>query len=64
VGNTATVQVDHYEWFWDDGTATYTTTAPQTTHTFSSPGAKTIRVDVIGLGGKKIGTAQITMTVL
>jgi hypothetical protein len=63
VSGVAGVQVDHYEWFWDDGTASFPTSSPQTTHTFTSPGAKTIRVDVIGLGGGKIGTAQVTMTV-
>jgi hypothetical protein len=57
------VQVDHYEWFWDDGTPSFPTTAGQTTKVFSSRGPKTIRVDVIGLGGGKIGTAQITLTV-
>jgi hypothetical protein len=62
VGNIS-VQVDHYQWSWDDGTASYATSAPQTTHTFTSVGPKTIRVDVIGLGGGTIGTAQITLVV-
>ena len=48
---------------WDDGTAPYSTTAPQTTHTFTSRGTKTTRVDVIGVGGGTLASAQISITV-
>jgi hypothetical protein len=61
--NNVAAQVREFQWFFDDGTPSYSTTAPQTTKVFSSAGAKTIRVDVIGLSGAKIGTAQITMIV-
>jgi hypothetical protein len=63
VAGVSGAQVDHYSWFWDDGTPSYTTTSPQTTKSFSSQGAKTIRVDVFGVGGGKIGSSQITITV-
>jgi adhesin/invasin len=62
-GGLGTAAVDHFVWSWDDGTATYSTSAPQTTHSFTSAGTKTIRVDVIGIGGGTIGSAQIAITV-
>jgi hypothetical protein len=57
VGGTAGTQVDHYEWTLSDGTAPFPTTAPQMTHTFTTRGAKIVRVDVIGVGGGLLGTA-------
>jgi hypothetical protein len=63
VGGVTTAQVDHYLWTWDDGTDAYTTGSPQTTHTFTTRGTKTIRVDVFGVGGGKLGSQQISMTV-
>ena len=63
VGGVGSAVVDHYVWSWDDGTAAYTTTAPQTTHSFSSRGSKTTRVDVIGVGGGTLGSAQVAITV-
>jgi hypothetical protein len=62
VGGTATAAVDHYVWSWDDGTPPYSTTGPQTVHTFTSTGTKVIRVDVIGIGGGTIGSAQVVIT--
>jgi hypothetical protein len=63
VGGLGTAAVDHFVWSWDDGTAPYTTSAPQTTHSFTSRGAKTIRVDVLGIGGGTIASAQVAITV-
>jgi len=63
VAGTSTAAVDHYQWSWDDGTASFATSSPQVTHTFTSNGAKTIRVDVIGVGGGLIGSAQLSLLV-
>jgi len=64
VGGVGSAAVDHYLWAWDDGTDAFTTTSPQTTHTFASRGTKTVRVDVFGISGGKIGTATIQISVL
>jgi hypothetical protein len=62
-----TAQVDHFEWtFVDDppgATATRTTTTPQTNFVFSTRGTKTVRVDVIGIGGGSLGTQEIKIAV-
>jgi PKD repeat protein len=58
-----TVQVDHFEWTLDDGTAPRTTTSPQLPHTFTTRGLKNVRVDVFGVNGGKIGTASLTLEV-
>ena len=63
VGGIGTAQVDRYEWTFDDGTGSFTTTAPQRTHTFTTRGAKNVRVDVIGVGGGKLGTASTAVSV-
>lgn len=63
VTGAATAAVDHYQWTWDDGTPSYATSSPQTTHIFSSRGTKTVRVDVIGVGGGQLGTQQAQVTV-
>ena len=63
VSGVSTAQVDHFTWTFDDGTASQTTTGPQLTHTFTSRGAKTVRVDVFGVGGGKIGTATLQLNV-
>ena len=63
VSGTSTAAVDHYVWTWDDGTAPFTTSGPQVTHSFTSTGTKTTRVDVIGIGGGTLGSAQIAVTV-
>jgi Bacterial Ig-like domain (group 1)/PKD domain len=63
VGGVGSAQVDHYNWTFDDGTSPPPTTAPQLTHTFTSRGLKNARVDVIGVGGGKLGTASVTIDV-
>jgi len=63
VTGTTTAAVDHYQWTWDDGTPSFATSSPQTTHSFSSRGTKTVRVDVIGVGGGLLGSAQLSVTV-
>lgn len=63
VSGLGSAQVDRYIFTFDDGTAPRETTSPQTTKSFSSKGAKTIRVDVFGVGGGLIGTNQITIDV-
>ena len=62
-GLPANVQVDHYQWTWDDGTASYGTTGPQTQHTFSTRGQKTVRVDVFGVTGGQIATQTLVMNI-
>ena len=56
-------QVERYLFTFDDGTPPRETTSPQTSKSFASKGAKTIRVDVFGVGGGLIGTNQITIDV-
>lgn len=56
-------QVARYRWTWDDGTGSFDTTAPQTTHTFTTRGLKTVRVDVFGVGCGQIGTATMTLSI-
>jgi hypothetical protein len=63
VSGVGAAQVDHYEWTFDDGTPQQTTSSPQLPHTFTSRGIKNVRVDVIGIGGGKIGTAALTMDI-
>jgi hypothetical protein len=63
VGGIGSAQIDRYEWFFDDGTPRRTTTSPQLTHTFSSRGRKTVRVDIFGVGGGQIGTTSIAMDI-
>ncbi len=63
VGGLGQAQVDHYNWTWDDGTGSQTTTSPQNTHTFTQRGLKNVRVDVVGVGGGLIGSAALTLEV-
>lgn len=63
VGGIGTAQVESYRWTLDDGTGPFTTTAPQRTHTFTTRGAKNVRVDVFGVGGGLLGTASTAVTV-
>jgi hypothetical protein len=63
VGGVGSAQVDRYIFTFDDGTAPRETTSPQTTKSFASKGAKTIRVDVFGVGGGLIGKNEITIDV-
>jgi PKD repeat protein len=63
VSGTSTAAVDHFQWSWDDGTASFPTSAPQVTHSWSQRGTKTVRVDVYGVTGGLIGTATTQITV-
>lgn len=63
VNGIGSAQVDHYQWFFDDGTPSFSTSAPQTPHTYTSKGIKNIRVDVFGVGGGKIGSAPLAIEV-
>jgi hypothetical protein len=65
VAGVGSAQVDHYEWTLDDppGTPVQTTSSPQLTWTFRSKGLKTVRVDVFGVGGGKIGSQPLTIDV-
>ena len=57
-------QVSKYTWSWDDGTASFSTTAPQTPHTFNRRGQATIRVDVYGIGcGGPVATSTVVLNV-
>jgi len=59
--------VDHYTWtFFGDppgDQTTFDTSSPQTSKSFITKGAKTIRVDVFGVGGGKIGSASLFIDV-
>jgi PKD repeat protein len=63
VTGTTTAQVSRYTWIWDDGTPSFTTTAPQTSHTFTGRGQKTVRVDITGVGCGTVATATIILNV-
>lgn len=63
VSGTTGAAVDHYQWSWDDGTPSFATSGAQTTHTFTSPGPKTVRVDVIGVSGGLLGSVQMSIQV-
>lgn len=56
-------QIDRYEWTFDDGTPPQTTTSPQRSHTFTTRGLKNVRVDVFAVGGGRIGSATLTLSV-
>lgn len=62
-GGITGAQISHYEWTFDDGTGSQTTSAPQISHTFGSNGIKNVRVDVFGVSGCQIGTATLTLAV-
>lgn len=65
VSGIGSAQIDHYEWTLDDppGTPVQTTSSPQLNWVFRSKGLKTVRVDVFGVGGGKIGSQPITVEV-
>jgi large repetitive protein len=63
VTGTDLAQVSHYTWTWDDGTPSFNTSAPSTTHTFTTRGLKTIRVDVAGVGCGNAGGATVVLNV-
>ena len=62
VGGVGSAQVGRYDFFFSDGTK-HEASGPQTTKTFDTAGNKTIRVDVIGIGGDVIATQTITIFV-
>jgi PKD repeat protein len=55
-------QVDHYSWTFDDGGGT-NTSGPQITHVFNSRGTHFASVQVFGVGGGLLGTAQTAVTI-
>lgn len=57
------VPVSRYIWTYDDGVV-QETTGNQTQRIFNSRGAKTVRVDVIGVNGQQIGTATTQINVI
>jgi hypothetical protein len=57
-----TPQVDHYVWTYDDSGA-HSSTSSSDTHSFTSSGTHTVRVDVIGVGGGSLGFATTTIKV-
>lgn len=60
---TTAVPVSRYVWTYDDGTV-QETTGNQTQRIFNTRGAKTVRVDVIGVNGQQIGTATTQINVI
>ncbi len=62
VSGIGSAQVLRYEWTFDDGRS-FSTGGPQTTQTFTQKGQKTVRVDVIGLDGRQLGSQEIRLVV-
>ena len=62
VGGLGTAQVQQYEWTLSDGTVR-TTSGPQLTHSFTTRGAKVVRVRVIGVGGNTLGEATTAIEI-
>ena len=64
VSGVSNAQVSRYQWTFDDPKiGTFSTSGPQTTQSFDTRGQKTIRVDVIGVGGGIVGSAETRITV-
>jgi hypothetical protein len=63
VGGLGTAQVDHFVWTLDDGTGPFTNQSLQLPHTFTTRGQKNVHVDVFGLGGGKLGSADTAVNV-
>ncbi len=63
VGGTSTAQLSGYQFYFDDGTPPRSSGGPQTIYIPSARGNKTIRVDVIGLSGRVIGTQTTVISV-
>jgi adhesin/invasin len=57
------VQVSRYHWTFDDGTGPFDTSGPSISHTFTTRGAKNVRVDVIGVNGAQLGSASTAVNV-
>ncbi|HTM27422.1 MAG TPA: PKD domain-containing protein, partial [Vicinamibacterales bacterium] len=62
-GGLGNAVIDHFVWSLDDGTGPFRTAGPQFTHSFTSRGAKTVRVDVFDVNGRQIGTATTSVDV-
>jgi len=62
-GGLSGVQVDKFTFTLDDGTGPFTQNSPQFVHAFSSKGIKNVRVDVFGVGGGRLGSAQTAIDV-
>jgi adhesin/invasin len=62
--SSAQAAVSRYVWSFDDGTASYETGGNSTSHTFTSRGLKTVRVDVYGVGCGKIATASVVIDII
>ncbi len=63
VGGVGTAVVDHFTWTLDDGTGPFVTNGPQLIHTFTTRGAKNVRVDIFGVSGGKLGSATTSVDV-
>jgi hypothetical protein len=64
VSGVANAQVSRYQWTFDDPKiGTFSTTGPQTTQSFDTRGQKRIHVEVIGVGGGVLGSAETRITV-
>lgn len=61
-GGATDAQVSRYQWTFDDG-RTFSTSGPQLVQSFNSKGQKVVRVDVIGVGGGILGSAETRITV-
>jgi Bacterial Ig-like domain (group 1)/PKD domain len=62
VGGLGSAQVSSFTWTFSD-TGSTSTTSPQNSHTFTSRGLKTVRVDVHGISGCVIGSASISLDI-
>jgi hypothetical protein len=62
VGGLGTAQVSSFTWTFSD-TGSESTTSPQKSHTFTSKGLKTVRVDVHGISGCVLGSASISVDI-
>ena len=62
VSGVSTAQVSRYQWTFSDGRS-FSTTGPQTTQSFATRGEKVIRVDVIGVDGGVLGSAETRLIV-
>jgi adhesin/invasin len=62
IGGLGTAQISSFTWTFSD-TGSVSTTSPQNSHTFTSRGLKTVRVDVHGISGCVIGSASISLDI-
>jgi PKD repeat protein len=62
VAGIGTAQVSRYQWTFNDG-RTFSTSGPSTTQSFDTRGEKVVRVDVIGINGGLLGSAETRINV-